>query len=466
MQDSRVQFDAGLLSRYDRPGPRYTSYPTAVQFHERFGEAEYRAAAATSNDCSPPAPLSIYVHIPFCASPCFYCGCTKVITRNRTQAVTYLERLEREIEMQAALFDDARPIDQLHLGGGTPTFLDAEQISGLMATLGRHFAMRSDASREYSIEVDPRTVDPDMVDALAAAGFNRMSLGIQDFDPEVQKSVNRVQSSQATFALMARAAETGFKSVSVDLIYGLPLQTPQSFARTLDLVIGAKPDRLAVYSYAHMPHLFKPQKKILAEQLPSATEKLGLLELTIERLTGAGYVYIGMDHFAQPDDELAIALQDGSLQRNFQGYSTHAECDLVALGVSSIGAIANTYAQNYKALPDYYRAIDSGQLAIHRGIGLTADDRLRRAVIQSVMCRAGVDYAAFDREWDIRFEDYFSAELAALAPLANDGLLEFAERGFSLTPAGRLLMRNVAMCFDAYLKKPDSPAIPRYSRAI
>jgi len=385
--EASVRFDADLVRRYDRPGPRYTSYPTAVQFHDRFREAEYRAAAARTNQVNPPAPLSLYVHIPFCASPCFYCGCTKVITRSREQAENYLSRLYREIEMQAELFGRGRVVDQLHFGGGTPTFLNPWQLEDLLKKLDWSFSLRKDGGREFSIEIDPRTCDPDTVDLLARAGVNRMSLGIQDFDPDVQQAVNRVQSPEQTFALMDRARRAGFESVSVDLIYGLPKQNRDRFARTLDRVIGARPDRFAVYSYAHLPHMFKPQKRIHAEDLPSGAEKLALLGLTIEKLTGAGYVYIGMDHFALPDDDLAVALREGSLHRNFQGYSTHADCDLVALGASSIGKLDDTYAQNYKSLHDYYQAIDSGHLAVHRGLELNDDDRLRRAVIARVSLR-------------------------------------------------------------------------------
>ena len=464
--ETSVQFDADLVRRYDRPGPRYTSYPTAVQFHDGFREAEYRAAAARTNGATPPAPLSLYVHVPFCASPCFYCGCTKIITRNREQAESYITRLYREIEMQAELFDRGRVVDQLHFGGGTPTFLNPWQLEDMLKKLGWHFRLRTDDGREFSIEVDPRTCEPDTVDLLARAGLNRISLGIQDFDPEVQQAVNRVQSPQETFALMERAHTVGYKSVSVDLIYGLPRQNRQRFARTLDLVIGARPDRLAVYSYAHLPHMFRPQKRIRAEDLPSGAEKLALLGLTMEKLTAAGYVYIGMDHFALPDDELAVALRDGTLHRNFQGYSTHADCDLVALGVSSIGKPGDCYAQNYKTLHDYYQAIDAGHLAVHRGLALNDDDRLRRAVIQSIMCRASVDFAEVDGAWAVRFEEYFVRELESLQPLIADGLVVMRRRGFELTPIGRLLMRNVAMCFDAYLPAHQQSDTPRFSRAV
>jgi oxygen-independent coproporphyrinogen III oxidase len=464
--ETSVKFDADLVRRYDRPGPRYTSYPTAVQFHDGFREAEYRNAAASTNGATPPAPLSLYVHVPFCASPCFYCGCTKIITRNREQAESYLTRLYREIELQAALFDRERVVDQLHFGGGTPTFLNPWQLEDLLKKLGWHFQLRSDDQREFSIEIDPRTCDLDTVDLLARAGMNRMSLGIQDFDPEVQQAVNRIQSPEQTFAIMERARRAGFKSVSVDLIYGLPKQNRERFAHTLDRVLAERPDRFAVYSYAHLPHMFKPQKRIKSEDIPSGAEKLALLGLTMDKLTGAGYVYIGMDHFALPDDELAVALREGTLHRNFQGYSTHADCDLVALGVSSIGKLGDTYAQNYKTLHDYYQAIDSGHLAVHRGLVLNDDDRLRRAVIQDIMCRARIDYAHIEQAWPVRFEEYFAREIAALAGPVEDGLVVMRERGFELTPVGRLLMRNVAMCFDAYLPGHQQSETPRFSRAV
>jgi len=464
--EASVRFDADLVRRYDRPGPRYTSYPTAVQFHDRFREPEYRAAAAATNGRTPPAPLSLYVHVPFCQSPCFYCGCTKIITRNREQAENYLTRLYREIELQAELFDPERIVDQLHFGGGTPTFLNPWQLEDLLKKLGWHFRLRQDDGREFSIEVDPRTCAPDTIDLLARAGVNRVSLGIQDFDPEVQKAVNRIQTPQETFALMDRARAAGYKSVSVDLIYGLPKQSCERFEKTLDRVLEVRPDRFAVYSYAHLPHMFKPQKRIHAEDIPSGAEKLALLGLTIEKLTGAGYVYIGMDHFALPDDELAVALRENKLHRNFQGYSTHPDCDLVALGMSSIGKPGDAYAQNYKTLHDYYEAIDSGHLAVHRGLELNDDDRIRRSVIQMIMCRTRVDFAEVDRAWSVRFEDYFARELAALKPLIEDGLVRMSGRGFELTPIGRLLMRNVAMCFDAYLPAHQQSDVPRFSRAV
>lgn len=461
MTTTQVAFDRELVARYDRPGPRYTSYPTAVQFRD-LSEADYRAAAARSGS----GPLSLYLHIPFCASPCFYCGCSKIITRDRGRASIYAAHLVTEAEIQASLFDRTRVVAQLHLGGGTPTYLSVAELEALLDGIGRHFTLARGGEREFSIEIDPRTVEPSGMEGLARLGFNRVSLGVQDFDPDVQRAVNRVQSREATVTLMQAARAAGFRSISVDLIYGLPRQTPATFARTLDAVIDAAPDRVAVYSYAHLPQLFKAQRRIDASLLPSGAEKLGLLQLTIERLTGAGYVYIGMDHFARPQDELARALADGSLHRNFQGYSTHAECTLVGLGMTSIGSVGDCYAQNAKTLPAYYADIAAGKLPVVRGLVLGAEDRLRRDVIQSIMCQSRLDYAAIEARHGIAFEEHFASALTALQPLAADGLLRFEARGFELTPVGRLLTRNVAMCFDAYLPAHSHDANPRFSRAV
>ncbi|HUO95415.1 MAG TPA: oxygen-independent coproporphyrinogen III oxidase [Steroidobacteraceae bacterium] len=459
-------FDADLVRRYDRPGPRYTSYPTAVQFHTGFGAADYEAAARASNQGTP-KPLSIYVHVPFCESPCFYCGCNKVITRDHGRARPYLEHLYREIERQSALFDRSRRVDQLHLGGGTPTFLSDAELAELLAKIGEHFTLRTDPDREYSIEIDPRTVSVTRLDELKRLGFNRISLGVQDFDADVQAAVNRIQSREDTLALITRARELGIESVSIDLIYGLPRQSRGSFARTLETVIAARPDRIAAYSYAHLPHLFKPQRQIKVADLITPAEKLGLLGLTVETLTQAGYVYIGMDHFALPTDELVRAQGDGTLQRNFQGYSTRAECDLVALGVSSISKVGDTYAQNSKTLPEYYRRINEGGLAIERGVALDAEDRLRRDVIQQLMCATRLEFAPIEARHGIRFEEHFADELKRLEPLAADGLVEREGRALRILPRGRLLMRNVAMVFDAHLPKVAPVADqPRFSRAV
>lgn len=458
-----ICFDGELLQRYDRNGPRYTSYPTAVEFHPSCNAKSYRLAAARSNR---PAgkPLSIYVHVPFCTSPCFYCGCNKVITRDQSKADVYLTYLFREMAMQAALFDRARVVEQLHLGGGTPTFLSLEQMQRLMTTLRTHFNLSTDDTRrEFSIEIDPRTLTVETLPTLAKLGFNRLSLGVQDFDSQVQAAVNRIQSQEETLAAIKQARALGFRSVSVDLIYGLPLQTRDKFAHTLDTVVQARPDRIAVYGYAHLPRLFKPQRQIVESQLPSAAQRMELLELTINSLTQAGYVYIGMDHFALPDDELVQAQQSRTLHRNFQGYSTRAECDLIGLGVSSIGKVADTYAQNAKTLPEYYTALTANELPIQRGITMTRDDQIRHAVIQQIMCHGELRFDDLSAALSINFQHYFAAELASLHSLQQDGLIVMDKSGLQATPKGRLLLRHVAMEFDAYLHKASTQT---FSKAI
>jgi len=465
MTSHQIRFDADLIRRYDRAGPRYTSYPTAVQFSDRFGLNEYRVAALTSNQDPVPRPLSLYVHIPFCSSPCFYCGCTKVITRNHEKAEAYLNRLRREIELQGQLYDQDREVEQLHFGGGTPTFLTSLEIERLIETLGSHFKLSQDPGREYSIELDPRTIRRETLRDLAGVGFNRCSLGIQDFDPLVQEAVNRIQSVPDTLRLIREAREFGFNSVSVDLIYGLPKQNLEGFAKTLDTVLSARPDRFAVYAYAHLPQMFKAQRQLNAADLPTPETRLALLGLTIEKLSDAGYVYIGMDHFALPGDELVVAQQNGTLHRNFQGYSTRGYCDLIGLGVSSIGKVGDNFAQNRKTLPDYYGAIDRGELAVHRGLTLTREDVIRRDVIQQIMCYGILDFEKTGDRHGIDFRSHFASELLALEPLVADGLAEFADPGLRVLPAGRLLLRHLGMAFDAYLAAAQA-AQQRFSKAI
>jgi oxygen-independent coproporphyrinogen-3 oxidase len=459
-----VRFDRDLIRRYDCFGPRYTSYPTAAQFRPDFTAADYRAAALASNDSRVPAPLSIYMHIPFCASPCFYCGCSKIITRSAVKAEAYVAQLQREIALQGALFDSRREVRQIHLGGGTPTFLSSEQLAGLLAALGRSFQLSTAADREYGIEVDPRTAGPGAIEALAAMGFNRLSLGVQDFDPDVQRAVNRVQLPEEAESVIERGRTAGFRSISVDLIYGLPLQTPQRFGATLDRLIGSHPDRIAVYAYAHLPRMFKAQRRIREADLPTPEIRLELLGATIEKLIGAGYEYVGMDHFAKPQDELIKARDEGTLQRNFQGYSTHAHCDVVGLGVTAIGSIAQTFSQNYKTLTDYGRAIDNSLLPVQRGLTLTDDDRVRAAVIQELMCYGRISRGAVSQRFQVDFDDYFAAELNRLRSFEDDGLLNVRPESIEVTPAGRLLLRNIAMVFDAYLSR--GAQAPMYSRAI
>ena len=462
-----LSFDADLIRRYDQAGPRYTSYPTAPQFHPGFGEAEYRAWAKHSNEIKPGEdgrrPLSLYFHLPFCDTVCYYCACNKIITKNRKRAAPYLEHLFQEIVLQGALFDHARTVDQLHWGGGTPTFISHDEMRALMRTTRAHFNLRDDDQGEYSIEVDPREADAATIDLLRELGFNRLSLGVQDFDPAVQKAVNRLQTETQTFAVLEAASKAGFRSINLDLIYGLPLQNVASFGRTLDKVIAAGPDRLSVFNYAHLPALFKTQRQIDDAQLPSAAMKLDILQLTIQRLTEAGYVYIGMDHFARPDDELAVAQREGTLYRNFQGYSTHADCDMVAMGVTSISMVGDSYSQNQRTLDDYYAALDAGHLPILRGVQLEADDVLRRAVITRLICHFELDMAAIEQAFNINFRTYFAPELIALAAMQADGLLQVEATAVRVRPAGKLLIRNICMVFDRYLQEKQDG---RYSKVI
>jgi oxygen-independent coproporphyrinogen-3 oxidase len=461
--------DAELIRRYDRNGPRYTSYPTALQFDSRFGPLDHAAAAARAVAAAPDAPLSVYVHVPFCASPCFYCACTKIITRQLAMADSYLLRLEREIELQSRAFGKRRPIAQLHFGGGTPTFLSIDHLSCLFGSLDRYFGLAPPAQREYSIEIDPRTVQPAALAELAALGFNRVSLGIQDFDPQVQKAVNREQSVEHVTAIVAAARRAGFGSVAMDLIYGLPQQTPASFAQTLSRVIELQPNRIAAYSYAHMPERFKPQRQIRTDQLPGAAAKLELLQLIVQRLLAAGYVHVGMDHFAHPDDELARALREGTMQRNFQGYSTHGGTDLLGLGMSAISRLADTYSQNARTLPGYYAAVDASTLPTERGIRLSADDAVRRDVIAALMCSGELHFADIERQHGIAFDRYFAAELVTLGSPEHDGLVQLREDGIRVTPQGRFLLRAIVMPFDAYIgttHSTDQGHRPRYSRIV
>ena len=456
------EVDLDLIRRLDRNGPRYTSYPTADRFVETFGPDTYKARVAQRNIGGAQHALSIYMHLPFCSTVCFYCACNKVITANKARGVEYLRYATREIELQGELFKNTPLVEQMHWGGGTPTFFNNEQLAELYNTLRQHFKFAPDG--EYSIEIDPRTVSEASITGLRAMGFNRISLGVQDFDPDVQRAVNRVQSEEDTLKIIAAARHAGFHSVNIDLIYGLPLQNQITFNRTLARVIAALPDRIAVYNYAHMPSRFKSQRRIHDNELPSPEMKLKLLALAAQRLTEAGYVYIGMDHFARPDDALAVAQRQGHLHRNFQGYSTHAECDLVALGVSAIGAIGPTYSQNTRDLRDYYERIERGVLPIVRGIELTPDDRLRRAVIQALMCQFELHTAVIESTYLIDFKSYFTEELAELHDLAQAGLVELSNGRITVTPKGRMLIRNVCMVFDKYLRNQQE--ITRYSRVI
>ncbi|MET0962879.1 MAG: oxygen-independent coproporphyrinogen III oxidase [Noviherbaspirillum sp.] len=461
----QVEFDAALLRRLSQSGPRYTSYPTADRFTESFDYGDYLQAVAAMRNRGGLHPLSLYLHIPFCDTVCYYCACNKIVTRNREKAATYLGYLKREIALQGQLFAGFNQVEQLHLGGGTPTYLSSEQMEELMAHLRRWFRFAPDETGEYSIEVDPRTVDAARVHALRRQGFNRISLGVQDFDADVQITVNRIQPEAETLTVIAAARDAGFRSVSIDLIYGLPRQSLASMAQTLEKVVAAGPDRISVYNYAHLPHLFKPQRSIAEAELPQPDEKLRMLSLCIERLCGAGYVYVGMDHFAKPGDDLAVAQRQGRLHRNFQGYSTHADADLVSCGVSAISAVGPTYSQNVKTLDAYYSHLDRNELPIARGIRLCMDDVLRRLIIQTLMCNFELAIASVEQAYPITFADYFKTELAQLRVLEQDGLLSLSPDWITVHPRGRLLIRNICMVFDRYLqaRQPDGP---RYSRTI
>ncbi|QMV65761.1 oxygen-independent coproporphyrinogen III oxidase [Pseudomonas berkeleyensis] len=456
-----IQWDAALIRRYDLAGPRYTSYPTAVQFHDDIGPFDLLHALRDSRKAQ--RPLSLYVHIPFCAHICYYCACNKVITKDRGRALPYLEKLEREIEIVSRYVDKSQPIEQLHFGGGTPTFLNHDELRRLMQHLRQHFNLLDDDSGDYSIEIDPREADWSTMGLLRELGFNRVSLGVQDLDPEVQRAVNRLQTLEETRAIIEAARTLQFRSVNIDLIYGLPKQTPERFARTVAEVIALQPDRLSLFNYAHMPERFMPQRRISADDLPSPADKLAMLQSSIEQLTRAGYRYIGMDHFALPDDELAIAQEEGTLQRNFQGYTTHGHCDLIGLGVSAISQIGDLYSQNDSDIASYQQSLGNGQLATRRGLHCNADDRLRRAVIQQLICHFELRFADIEQAHGVVFRDYFAALWPELEQLARDGLISLDEQSIEVRPAGRLLVRSLCMLFDRYL---NDQVRQRFSRVI
>jgi len=459
---SELVIDPVLIRSHDVSGPRYTSYPTADRFVEAFGETELRQWLAKRNIGGISQPLSVYVHLPFCDTLCYYCGCNKVVTRDHGRSAKYIKYLEKELELVGPLLGGDRKICQLHWGGGTPTFLALEEMSALVAALDAQFQRSTDF--ECSIEVDPRRVEPGTMAFLAGLGFNRVSVGVQDFEPAVQQAVHRVQSEEVTRRVIAEARASGFRSVNLDLIYGLPRQTLDSFNRTLDKVIALDPDRIALYSYAHLPRVFLPQRRISEAELPSAETKLQIMTLAIGRLTRAGYVYIGMDHFARSDDELALAQSRGRLQRNFQGYSTHPESDMLGFGISAIGRVGPTYYQNLKRLDDYYAALDAGRLPVARGIELTQDDLVRRAVIQALICHFRVSIESIEIAYLVDFEQYFREELKDLRTLQSEGLVELAPDWIVVTPRGRLLVRAICMVFDRYLR--ERTARSSYSKVI
>ena len=440
---SEIIWDLALIQKYNQSGPRYTSYPTALEFNENYTNDDFIAATQRY----PARPLSLYVHIPFCHKLCYFCGCNKVITRHQHKADIYLDFLEKEIKERSKLFTN-RVATQVHWGGGTPTYLTEEQSARLMNMLRDHFNIAENA--EVSIEMDPREIELSMLDHLRNIGFNRISMGVQDFNKDVQKAVNREQDEAFVNALLMRARELGFQSTNLDLIYGLPLQTIESFMFTLQKVIELNPDRLSIFNYAHLPSRFAGQAKIKDWQLPKPETKLDILQKTIQTLGNAGYKFIGMDHFAKPDDELAIAQQKGILHRNFQGYTTQEECDLLGLGVSAISLLGDTYAQNQKDLKTYYANVDETGIALHKGFAMTEEDCLRRDVIKQLICNFKLAYAPLEKQYHIDFKQHFAEDLALLAPLAADGLLEIGDEQMVVSAKGRLLIRNICLCFDTY----------------
>lgn len=446
-----VFFDLELIKRYDKTGPRYTSYPTAVEFDEKFTVNSYLQQIDLSNQRG--GPLSLYFHLPFCDTVCFYCACNKIITKNRKHAEPYLANLHKEIALQAALFDSNRVVEQLHWGGGTPTFISHNQMRELMTVTRQHFNLADDKTGEYSIEIDPREADAETITLLREIGFNRISLGVQDFNPIVQKAVNRIQSEEETFAVIDAARANNFRSVSIDLIYGLPHQTPDSFAETLDKVIAMSPERLSIFNYAHMPERFKVQRQMNEQDMPQPEVKLEILHRTIERLTAAGYVYIGMDHFAKPDDELAIAQRENKLYRNFQGYSTHSECDIVGFGVTSIGSVGDSFSQNHRTLEEYASSLSNNELPVFRGITLNEDDKIRRRVISRLICHFSLDINVIEKELGINFKQYFANVLPQLDQFMVDGLIIYDQHKIEVLPAGCLLIRNICMAFDFYIQQ-------------
>ena len=452
-------FDRELIASLPASGPRNTSYPTADRFYNEFQQPEYIATLENTLSGSL-KPVSLYVHIPFCNVICYYCGCNKVITKDTRKADEYLTYLEKEMALLAPHLHGKHKLAQLHFGGGTPTFLSDEQLERVFAMIREHFELLPDG--EYSIEIDPRKVSRESVFKLGKLGFNRMSVGIQDFDPKVQAAVNRIQTVEETRNVIEAAREAGFKSISVDLIYGLPHQSVESIKPTLETVLSLSPDRLALYHYAHLPHIFKPQRRIDTNAVPSSEEKLDILQYAVKLLDERGYVFIGMDHFAKPEDELAIALREGCLQRNFQGYSTYADCDLVAIGVSSIGKIGDTYSQNERDLEQYYAALDNNRLPIMRGFQLSDDDVMRRQIIQDLMCRFALELSDYRAD----FAEYFAEEIPDLQRIAELGLIEWQPETGSLkvTPKGRFLIRNIAMIFDYYLRHKETKA--KYSQTV
>ena len=463
--NSAPVWDKDLIHRYNHSGPRYTSYPTAVQFDSSFDIQKYHQNAQTS--ASSIKPLSLYFHIPFCSHVCYYCACNKIVTKHRDRSNIYLEYLFREIEMQSALYSHEQRVEQLHFGGGTPTFLSREQITDLMGHISQHFQLIHSDTADYSIELDPREVDWPMMSTLRDLGFNRISMGVQDLNPIVQKAVNRVQPESMIQSVLDASRAMAFRSVHMDLIYGLPFQTTNSFMETIDRVIDMTPDRLSLFNYAHLPHRFKPQRRINDQDLPAPEMKLEILQQATEKLLDQGYIYIGMDHFALPDDELAISQEEGTLHRNFQGYTTHSHCDLIGMGVSSISQVGDTYIQNSTDEAQYYSMINEKQLPMVRGLKMTDDDKVRQAVITQLICHFKLRFSDIEEQFGIQFRDYFRDELARLKPMMADGLVSLSSDGLlEVLPKGKLLIRNICMQFDHYLNQPEMKEKPLYSKVI
>jgi oxygen-independent coproporphyrinogen-3 oxidase len=461
--DNKVVFNKELIRRYDTFGPRYTSYPTAVQFTTDIGESDYLGWVKHSNEDPIPAPLSLYLHIPFCDTICYYCGCSKVVTKDKSKADAYIELLKKEIKLQGALFAKDREVTQIHWGGGTPTFLNDNQIYGIIECIRENFNVPANDIVEFGIEVDPRTIDQQRIKNLASQGFNRISFGVQDFDQKVQESVNRIQSTEEIKQHISDARAYHFQSINIDLMYGLPNQSLDSFSKTLDTTIELDPDRIAIYNYAHLPEMFKPQRRINEEELPTAEEKLNILQLCIDKLQGAGYVYIGMDHFAKESDDLVKAQQQGSLHRNFQGYSTNADCDMIAMGVTAISRIGDNYSQNVRTIDEYEDLLKQDRIPVFRGIELEADDVLRGEVINQLMCNNNLDIKKLEDKWGIKFKAYFKSSLKNLQQMADDGLLKMENTQLTVTTTGRLLARSICMQFDRYLQEKNNK---RFSRVI
>ena len=456
-----IRWDADLIRRYDHAGPRYTSYPTAVQFHDGVKPADFLHAIDASREAG--RQLSLYVHVPFCANICYYCACNKVITKDRSRSREYLASLQREMELISAHLGPDQVVEQLHFGGGTPTFLSHQELRELMAGLRSRFSLRDDDIGDYSIEIDPREADWATMGLLRELGFNRVSFGVQDLDPEVQRAVNRLQTLEQTQAVMDAARTLAYRSINIDLIYGLPKQTPESFARTVEAIIALKPDRLSVFNYAHLPERFMPQRRINSADLPSPAQKLEMFENSVRQLLAAGYRYIGMDHFALPDDSLSIAQENGELQRNFQGYTTHGHCDLIGLGVSSISQVGDLYCQNSSDLKVYQERLQADELATQRGLVCHSDDIIRRAVISQLICHFQLQFSDIEARFGIDFPEYFASCLPMLEQLARDGLIILTPGGIRVMAAGRLLVRSICMLFDAYQSDTSQQ---RFSRII